>query len=132
MATRKKLTAQFTHVKRPKKHVLQPPTQDSDFSGTTAPALNMAIIDMSDEPRLEELKTHKKYKSDIFKKYDLKKACLHDHHVKMTILQANRKCQPGQTTHDNLPAYFVGVSTTHPTDRQSYILLKEPTSKSHV
>ena len=87
---------------------------------------------MSDEPKLEEFKTHKKYKSDIFDKYDLKKACLHDRHIKMTILQANRKRRPGLTTHDDLPAYFVGVSTKGPMDRQSYILLKGPTSKWHV
>ena len=53
---------------------------------TPSPALNTAIIDMADEPRLKEMKTHKKYKSDIFEKYDLKKACLHDRHLKMTIL----------------------------------------------
>ena len=71
-------------------------------------------------------------KSDIFEKYDLKKACLHNRHLKMTILQATRKCRPGQTTHDDLPAYFVGVSSSRPMDRQSYILLKGPTSKWHV
>ena len=52
--------------------------------------------------------------------------------MKMTILQTNRKRRPGQTNLDDLPAYFVGVSTKGTMDRQSYILLKGPTSKWHV
>lgn len=78
--------------------------QQTSATEIPAPALNTAIIDMSDEPKLEELETHKKYKSDIFDKYDLKKACLLDRHMKMNILQANRNHRPGQTTHEDLPA----------------------------
>lgn len=82
-------------------------------SATEPLAFNKSIIDMSVEPKLEDLKTHKSL-------------------IYTTATWRWLTRQQETSTRLDLPAYFVGISTTCPTDHQTNILLKGPTSKWHV